>query len=403
MFHSPVAFTPPIPPEGYYSPQQFEAECAHVFADSWHLAGTIDQLEKPGDYISLKIMDVPVVVRNFSGELIALRNVCAHRHAQLVCTASGHSETLKCPYHGWEYGPDGLTRKIPAAKNFPQFNRKQYCLDKFAVETCGQLVFVRLTSSGLSLRDWMGERFDMIAEWFNLERWSHAMTLNFEYPCNWKIPIEASLESYHIPSVHSKTFAEDPGEPNSDHFFHKTGTSMQTVFEGGRIVDRLLVFWERIIFWMMGVRHTIGYQHHHIFPNLLVSHTASLTIAQVILPESPTTSRGIVIQVGRRAERTNAVALAASWWWKTFSTWLTKPILNEDIGIYPAVQAGVHAAKRSGILGRCEERLYASQRYITQRINGVAHQSTMIDDIAKLQEEQRPATNEVSLAHHENV
>jgi hypothetical protein len=54
--------------------------------------------------------------------------------------------------------------------------------------------------------------------------------------------------------------------------------------------------------------------------------------------------------------------------WGKFTAWLTRTILAEDRDIFPAVQAGVRGASKTGILGRCEERLYALQKYIHDRI-----------------------------------
>ena len=52
--------------------------------------GRVDQVEKPGDYLSLEIVGKPMlVVRGRDGELYTLSPVCRHR-AELVAFGEGN-------------------------------------------------------------------------------------------------------------------------------------------------------------------------------------------------------------------------------------------------------------------------------------------------------------------------
>lgn len=369
MYLTPVSLKPPLSPEDYYSEESWELERRAVFAESWHLVGTASQLNRHGKFLTWELLGVPVVVRNFNGELVALRNVCAHRQAILAPKPSGCSPSLKCPYHGWEYGPDGRTRKLPGASNFPKFDHAHYCLDKFALEQCGDLVFVRLSAKGPTLREWIGERFDLLESWFSTRTHHLATHLKFELPANWKIPVENSLESYHIPFVHPKTFHEDPAEKNSTHVFHDTGTSFMSPFHPPRFIDYLL---DRIEIWVM---HRLGhppvgmYSHHHIFPNLMISHTDTTSFVQMVHPTGPRSCLSTVWQYGLGDAGQNLFQRTLSWWWGKFTGFLTKTIVTEDISVFPLVQAGSVGARQPGILGRCEERLYESQKYVKDKVD----------------------------------
>ncbi|HWL10715.1 MAG TPA: aromatic ring-hydroxylating dioxygenase subunit alpha [Planctomicrobium sp.] len=368
MYQSPVSFEPPLSPRAYHDPAHAELEKQHVFRDAWHLVSTGTELAKPGQFIALTLFDIPIVVRNFDGELVALRNVCAHRQAIIARKPSGCSPTLRCPYHGWEYGSDGKTRKLPGASNFPKFKHDHYCLDKFHVDQCGDLVFIRLSDTGPTLREWIGDNYDLYEKWFAVPDYTQSMSARYDMEANWKIPVEGSLESYHIPCIHPNTFHEDPGEKNSTHFFFPTGTSFQTIFLAPRWIDRLLRQIEQIVLKVAGVPQKSIYDHHHIFPHLLISHNDVVSLAQVVYPKDATSSFTLAMQYGLEPKR-------KSWWRKRvtrsmgkLTASLTKTILAEDRDVFPLVQAGVQGANKAGLLGRCEERLQAIQKYIADRI-----------------------------------
>lgn len=372
MYHAATSLTPPLPPEEFWTAQAWDLERAGVFWESWHLVGTAGSLRKPGDYLSCQLLGVPVVVRNFDGQLVALRNVCAHRQAILATKPQGHSSVLKCPYHGWEYGADGRTRKLPGATNFPHFDHKQYCLDRFAVEQCGELVFVKLGADGPSLREWLGSRFSMFEEWFTPPAYLETFVFTKEYPSNWKIPVDISLESYHIPWVHEKTFHSDPGDELSEHEFFENGSSLHTKLLEPRLVDNLLRTVERFEMAMMGVPFEDGYQHHHVAPNLMISRTCSLSLAQFVHPHGPDSSHVLGVQFRRGAARNNPLSRFCSWGWGKFTAQLTWMILHEDLGMYSLVQQGVRGAARPGLLGRCEERLHHYHQMVRQRVDAEA-------------------------------
>jgi hypothetical protein len=189
--------------------------------------------------------------------------------------------------------------------------------------------------------------------------------LNF--PANWKIPVEAALESYHIPCVHSKTFHEDPGETASTHQFFETGSAFKTIFLAPRWIDRRLRDVERIVLRMLHVPYTGEYEHHHVFPNLLISHTDSLSLVQSVVPTGPQTSHSLVWQFARLPQQRRLWRMAVARLWGQFTAQLTRTILSEDMQIYPLVQAGVRGAVRKGVLGRCEERLFALQEFVRKR------------------------------------
>lgn len=369
MYLSPVSQQPPLPPSDFFSEESWKLERRAVFAESWHLVGSGSQLKKTGQYLAVELLGVPVVIRNFDGQLAALRNVCAHRQSLIATKPSGCSPTLKCPYHGWEYGGDGKTRKLPGASNFPKFDHEHYCLDRFQLEQCGDLVFIRLSAQGPSLRDWIGERFDTLASWFSTDSHHLALHKRFDFAANWKIPVENSLESYHIPYIHPNTFHTDPAEENSTHIFYDTGTCFTARFHPPRMIDDLLDRAEIMIMRVLGHSPNGIYHHHHIFPNLLISHTDTTSFIQMVHPAGPDKSFSLLWQYALGDSSLSFFPRMVSYGWGQFTASLTRTIVTEDISVYALVQAGAAAASRPGLLGRCEERLYESQKYVRDKVD----------------------------------
>lgn len=368
MYQTPVSFHAPLTPQDYCSEAALAREYQYVFETTWQLVGLASSIDKPGKYLAAEVGRIPVVVRNFEGELSALLNVCAHRHCTLVSAATGQSEKLKCPYHGWEYGADGRTRKIPAAKNFPDFDRDRFRLKKFSLERCGDLLFVRIASTGPSLKEWMGDLFERFEEWTSSAEWKPITCLTVPAPSNWKVPVEVSLESYHIPEVHPHSFGEDPGESESRHSLSSYSTSFFTSFVGSRLIDRFMHFYEQLLLKIMGAPILGIYQHHHVFPNLLVSHTDSLTLFQVVRPTGSTTASSTVWQYGRKSLRKNPFSRLIAAMWAKVTAWLSHQVLKEDLQIFRHVQRGEQVATDHSIFGRCEERLYAFQKFLAELI-----------------------------------
>ena len=77
----------------------------------WHPVCYSSKLD--GDPLPVDLLGEPVVVyRGSSGAAHALTDVCAHRGTAL---SLGHvvNGELRCPYHGWQYGSDGVCTWIP--------------------------------------------------------------------------------------------------------------------------------------------------------------------------------------------------------------------------------------------------------------------------------------------------
>ncbi len=351
-------------PDQYVSVEQHRAELRHVFQPAWHPLATIHDLAKPGDFLSFELFETPILMRNCDGEVCAFLNVCPHRHSNLTSAARGHSEKFRCQYHGWEFNKDGRTGKIPHAKAFRPWDRDHSCLRKFRVERCGEIVFVCVDDSAPSLREWLGPLW---------ERWEPAFSGNFRYTttwegdfaCNWKVVLENSLESYHIPQIHPTTFKEYPPEENAWHELDPRFTTFKTVIPNT---------WQtRIQNWLarrLGGTLTKVYWHHNKHPHITFASLDVNNLMMCVFPTSPTTCRYRSILFTLRGQRRTPLAWAVYQFLRPIVIYVAKKVFNEDAGIYRAVQKGLEASPHAGVIGTREERLYTFQEFVINSCRG---------------------------------
>lgn len=377
MYHA-TSSLPAILPSQWYTDADFnQREAAALRGDGWQLVAAASQLANPGDYVAMDCLGLPLVVRNHDGELVAFQNVCAHRQCQLVPTGQGTSDEFKCPYHGWRYGADGRTRKIPEAKNFPHFDREKHRLTGYPVHQIGQLVFVDFAVDK-STTEPPDSRFALPEKWLselaartNSDDWRLVLSDELSYPCDWKIPIEGSLESYHLSEVHSETFGTDPGETASTHELFPWGTRFAT---DARDDSFLAGVEERVMRYLVG-NFGPDYHHVHAFPNIMASFTDTMSLVYQITPvvNCATNGRGggtpqsklRVFGFTRKSKRSGPLGRLLSRGLGRSAASMAQKVLAEDAAIFPKVQAGMNAAVSHDhqtperIFGRCEERLHA--------------------------------------------
>ena len=202
--HAPLAQASTIPSSWYTDGRVFELEKQTCFSRSWQIAARIDQLSKPGSYVTTEIGGEPIVlVRGHDEELRGFYNVCRHHAAAVMVESEGQAQQLRCPYHGWTYSLAGELKGTPDFNDVCNFDRGANGLHPVRIESWGKWAFAQLDHDPAELSDFLGaELISQIAEldlaslnWF--ERRSY--TLN----CNWKVFVDNYLDGgYHVPHLH---------------------------------------------------------------------------------------------------------------------------------------------------------------------------------------------------------
>ena len=142
---APLTEASTIPAPWYVDARIAELETQTVFSRTWQVMGRVDQVAKPGQFVSATVAGEPLVaVRGNDGVLRAFYNVCRHHAAAVVTEPCGHASILHCPYHGWNYGLDGALKGMPEFDGVKNFERKDNGLVPVKVDTWEQFVFVNL-------------------------------------------------------------------------------------------------------------------------------------------------------------------------------------------------------------------------------------------------------------------
>jgi len=367
MFQSSTGLPHLLTPQAYCDPANFQKEINDVLRSAWHLVGTIAQLKQAGDFLTAQVLGEELHIRNFDGTLKVLSNVCAHRHCLITDARAGNSLTMRCQYHGWEYGEDGFTRKIPCAKDFAPIDRNQLKLPEYRVDSVGQLVFVCLDPDAPNLDAFLGPMAAMVRDHFG-DEWRKFYNGDFEYAANWKIAIENSLEAYHVESIHPQTFRNAPGEQRSEHQLGDQHTAFITdmPFAAHSPGDRFFQRSEASIVRFLGKTPLAKYQQHHVFPNLLFSFTDAISLIHSVIPLAATQSRSLMFQFGLFPQK-------LAFWkrWLAFGmgkleSVILNRIMQEDIQLYPKIQRGMLASPHRGTLARSEERIHSFQKFMLQ-------------------------------------
>ena len=320
-----------LPPSHYFSLEQHELELERLFSPSWHLLATRAELASDGDFLTLELFGRPLLLRNFQGEIRAFLNVCAHRHCLLTHVRRGRDSRFRCQYHGWEYNKEGRTGRIPDAGCFRPFDRASAHLKTFPTETCGDLIFVCLDDCAQSLKDHLGPYHAYCAGSF-AGAFRQAWTFEAQYECNWKVVIENSLESYHVPCLHQKTLGNYPVEEKCEHELTDRFTWFRTpeTSRAGRFLASLMRRW--------GVPVTRSYEHHHLHPHMTFAAMDVFRLLQVVFPISPTSCRHKAWLFTARGLQPGLLRELSGWALARLVRTFARRIVLEDIPIYADVQ-----------------------------------------------------------------
>src|SRR5579862_5699840 len=102
------------------SAPELPVEQEALFRRRWLYVGRDEEIPHSGDYLTLRVLDEPIIVlRLATGGIRALSNRCLH-HGLDIMRGSGRAAELTCPYHGWTYDLDGRLVDAPQLRWQPQ-------------------------------------------------------------------------------------------------------------------------------------------------------------------------------------------------------------------------------------------------------------------------------------------
>jgi Rieske 2Fe-2S family protein len=199
-----------VPGYFYTSPDVYEIEKQRIFLNDWLPVARVEEVEKPGDYLTFRVVDEPfIVARDKDGKLNAFFNRCAHRGVA-VAQESGNAKEFMCPYHGWLYDLDGKLIGAPYMEQAVGWDRKTTRLRPLELRVWAGWIFVTLNANPMPWEEWIAP-YDNEFGFLKQENCRVADKLVLEVNCNWKFPVENLMDNYHSRILHRKTIGPTMG------------------------------------------------------------------------------------------------------------------------------------------------------------------------------------------------
>jgi phenylpropionate dioxygenase-like ring-hydroxylating dioxygenase large terminal subunit len=347
-------------PEDYSSEKFWRDEVDSLFRKSWQFVGSVSDLSKPGNYLARDVAGVPVVFKNFDGQIAAFKNVCPHRHSMIVREGKGTVSKLKCMYHGWEFGNAGDVTHLPDGTSFKGIKAADFCLQPVRFEILGGMLFANLDPDAKEFRETLGELAPELEQYFG----NHELIWHWvsEHKANWKVIEENAVESYHVPMAHPKTFKDYKKPELHDHKLASAYTRYADLEPLNKtIVDKVFVALAK---YFLPAPNYERFKHTHIFPNNLLYYGELFSTWAAVYPVAPELTRyEIVGFIPRKIKQ----GLFRNFFLKIIVRPLVKMIfriLLEDMEIWPKLHKGLSNSSFAGVLSCREERIYAFQQYV---------------------------------------
>jgi phenylpropionate dioxygenase-like ring-hydroxylating dioxygenase large terminal subunit len=204
-----------IPTFHYTSQEYHQQEVEQVWRKVWQVACRVEDVQKPGDVHVYDIADDSlIIVRDRQGRIRAFYNACLHRGTALR-EEPGNITELRCPFHGFCWSLEGQATEIVCQWDFPHIDPATFSLPQARVEEWGGFVFVCMDDETPSLVDFIGAMPKYFHSFPLEERYTSARVSKV-MKANWKVALEAFIESFHVIRTHPQVLSY-VGDANSQY------------------------------------------------------------------------------------------------------------------------------------------------------------------------------------------
>ena len=197
-----------LPAHWYRDPTTVALERARIFDRGWQLLAHASRLRHAGDHVVVDCAGLPVIavrdadVDGAPGPVRAFHNVCRHRAGPIALCDGQAAKSLRCRYHGWNYGLDGRLKSAPEMDQAEHFDTGEIRLPRLDVREWQGLVFAADASRAMPIEQVVAGIDARIGDARGLPAYAGHRRASYDIACNWKVYVDNFLEGYHLPHVH---------------------------------------------------------------------------------------------------------------------------------------------------------------------------------------------------------
>ena len=198
-----------LPAAFYTDPAVAALDRRVIFDRGWQLVAHVCQLREPGDHVIADFAGLPVIAvrgagdQGQAGEIRVFHNVCRHRAGPIASCDGLAAKSLRCRYHGWTYGLDGVLRSAPEMAGAADFDVADVRLPQLSARVWQRLVFAAVDPAHVPDFDAFVAGIDArLGTSRGLEHYGHHQRVGYDVACNWKVYVDNYLEGYHVPHIH---------------------------------------------------------------------------------------------------------------------------------------------------------------------------------------------------------